>query len=100
MVLLSRQLLGQGPRLTSGVLSGPRLWTGLQGVRTQTGTLGLRGGWSRELERCTIVLLLAESLRVNVEADRDIWSSRQKGDQRVTQHEHEHRTGDGQAGSE
>lgn len=36
------------------------------------GTRGLTGGWSRELERCTAAPLLVESLKVSVEAERDI----------------------------
>lgn len=31
------------------------------------------GGWSRELERCTTAPLLVASLKLNVEAERDIW---------------------------
>ena len=50
------------------------MWgAGPQGLRTQTDTLVLRGGWSRELERCTMALFLAESLKLKVEAERDIW---------------------------
>lgn len=37
------------------------------------------GGWSRELERCTTAaLLLPESLTLNVEAERDIYSTHKK----------------------
>ena len=46
---------------------------GLQGARLQTGILARRGGWSKELERCTIAPLLVESFRLKVEAERDIW---------------------------
>lgn len=56
----------QGPGLQTG------FWAGLQGVRIQIGTLALTGGWSRELERWTMALLLPESLRLNVEAERAI----------------------------
>ncbi len=70
------QLLGQSLWLNSGAVLGLGLWAGfwagLQGVRIQTGSLALTGGWSRELERCTTALLLAESLKLNVEAERDI----------------------------
>lgn len=45
---------------------------GLRGVCMHTGTLTLTGGWSRELERCTTALPLAESLRLNVDAERGI----------------------------
>lgn len=45
-------------------------FSGLLGVRTQTGMRG-RGGWSRELERCTTAFL-AGPLRLNVEAERAI----------------------------
>lgn len=57
---------------------------GVQGVRIQTGTLDLIGGWSRELERCTTALLLAESVRLNVEAERGIYGTQQRGKTRVT----------------
>lgn len=45
---------------------------GLLGARKLMATRGLTGGWSRELERCTAAPLLAESLKVSVEAERDI----------------------------
>lgn len=53
----------------SGVLGA--VCSGLQGVRTQTGARG-RGGWSRELERCTTAFLDEEPLRLKVEAERPI----------------------------
>lgn len=70
------QSLGQRVWLSSGTVFGLGLWAefwgGLQGIRIQTGTLVLTGGWSREFERCTTALLLGESLKLNVEAERDI----------------------------
>lgn len=61
--------LGGSRALSSGTTSG--VW--LQGARTHMATRGLTGGWSRELERWTTAPPLTESLRVKVEAERDIW---------------------------
>lgn len=73
-LIVMLEWLGSRHWLNSGAISGLRaiFWPGLQGVRMQTGTRALTGGWSSELERCTTALLLAESLKLNVEVERDI----------------------------
>lgn len=78
MGALGAEVQESGWRLwpSSGPVLGVRggLWggvgVGLLGTRKVT--RGLTGGWSRELERCTAAPLLVESLKVTVEAERDI----------------------------
>lgn len=66
------------------VKSRAALGRGLLGGRIQTEALALIGGWSRELERCTTAPLLVESVKLNVEAERDIWRHMEQG---FTRHE-------------
>lgn len=75
LILFWRHLVGRTLLHDSGPVLGVgrRIWVGLQGTRKALGTRGLTGGWSRELERCTTAPLLVESLKLNVEAERDIW---------------------------
>lgn len=72
--------LSSGPPEESDVLWDECILAGVQGLRLHTGILGLTGAWSKELERWTTALLLVDSFRLNVEAERGIWGAQQKED--------------------